>query len=96
MARPLLRAIIEQIGDDDKGAPHAQVTIWELARNVAQFVAFKFASRQMGITDNPLIRSTITQAGRTEVLIFSGKEEAMLVMFLLAALGSSIPQDGYQ
>jgi hypothetical protein len=31
-----------------------------LGRNVAQFVTFKFALRQLGITDNPLIRLTIT------------------------------------
>jgi len=45
---------------DGKGSPHAQVTIWELGRNVAQLVTFKFASRQLGITDNPLIRLTVT------------------------------------
>jgi hypothetical protein len=45
---------------DGKGSPHAQVTIWELGRNVAQLVTFKFASRQLGITDNQLIRLTIT------------------------------------
>jgi hypothetical protein len=37
---------MELIGDDGEGSPHAQVTIRELGRNVAQFVAFKFASRK--------------------------------------------------
>ena len=48
------------------------MTIRELGRNVAQFVAFKFG------------------ADGSSYLLW--EEEAMLVMFLLAALGSSIPQ----
>ena len=76
---PLLRSIIVQLlGDADKGSPHAQVTIWESGCNVARFVAFKFASRQMGITDNPLILidNNSGEADGSSYLLSEGRSDA--------------------
>jgi hypothetical protein len=61
-----------------KGSPHAQVTIRELGRNVAQFVAFKFASRVKWVSRKPTdsIDSNLGGADGSSYLLWKGRSDA--------------------